>query len=185
LFGWLISGLIPALIRVIFKRDFYMQALIKLIQVLIIASISTLAAGQTPFSPFLEVAAFGPYGPGIGVGAIYDNSKIVKYVDGFWGGAGVFWSEESGVFEDYTETLIDLHGGALLNIPKLNEIEKLDVFAGLSIGFRSYEYLSADYSETIFGLVAGAMYAIDDTWSAGGMYSFMTNAPRLMVSYSF
>lgn len=162
-----------------------MKALIKLIQVLIIGGISALAAGKPPLSPFLEVAALGPYGPGIGVGTFYEKPGIVKYIDGFWGGAGMFWSEESGVFEDYTETLIDLHGGVLLDIPKLNEIEKLDVFAGVSIGFRSYEYLSTDYSDTIFGLVAGAMYAIDDTWSAGGMYSFMANSPRLMASYSF
>jgi hypothetical protein len=148
-------------------------------------SLSTTLIADESLSYFAELSVLGPYGVGIGAGAFYDKPDVVKYIDGFWGGITILRVKEEGVYEDYTETTLDLHGGVTLDIPPLRSIDKLSVFTGISVGRRGYTYLEEDYSEVIFGPIVGAMYDINSDWTAGGAFSFMTSNPRLYISYKF
>ncbi|EAR10577.1 hypothetical protein [Reinekea blandensis] len=150
--------------------------------------LQTSVFAESPFSVTGEVAVYGPYGIGAGIGTFYEKPDLIPFVSGFWGSAALLFSDEEGVFEDYTETLIDLQVGGNLDtsqIPLLRNVEKLDVFAGLTLGRRSYTYLNEDYSKILFGVVAGGLYSINETWAVGGKLSTMTRDPRLLVRYSF
>lgn len=145
-------------------------------------------SAESPFSPTVEVTFIGPYGVGAGLGTFYAMPDRVPYVAGIWGSLALLSSEEEGLFEDYTETLIELQSGVLVdtsNIPVLQDIEALDVFGGLTLGRRSYTYLDEDYSKVMAGLVIGGLYAVNEQWSVGGKLSTMTQDPRLLVRYSF
>ena len=143
---------------------------------------------QGTLKPFGELAVTGPYGVGIGAGVFYDQPGKIQYIKGFWGGAAFLLDDETDEGNDYTEKVLDLHGGVSLNsseIPGLNKVPKLRLFGGVSIAQRYYEHQGDDRTETKIGPVAGATYQVSNHWTLGGMISTTTNDPRFIFSYSF
>ena len=150
--------------------------------------LGTFVHAQGSVMPFGELAITGPYGTGVGAGLFFDQPGKIKYIKGFWGGGAVLFDDETDGSNDYTETVLDFHGGVTLNsyeIPGLNKVPKLRLFGGLSVAQRYYQHQGEDRTKTLFGPAAGAMYQVSDNWTLGAMYSTTTSDPRFIFSYSF